>query len=245
MTENTQVIEHNQAQLPADVRAKLLADTAAMAKKIAAPGGDLIRLTKKKTFKLPTGQESTPGTPLKVVVLDFVSYNAFYDRPWSDDDKSPPACFALGPNPKELVPSVNSPVVQSETNCEDCVNNAWKSKGKGKACGNHRLLAVVEPTAAVDSPVMLIRLSPTGVKFWDKYVNDVIGRFGMGPICVETEIYFDQASDYATLRFGNPTPNANLGVHAARQAAATKRLLTEPDVSSYEPVKKAATAKKK
>jgi hypothetical protein len=239
MTQDGKTIEHNQASLPVDVRTKLMRDAADMAKKIAAPGGDLIRLTKKKTFKLPDGREAPAGTPLRVVVLDFVSYNAFYDRIWTEGDKTPPACFALGSEPKLLVPSNNSPVKQAD-NCEECPNNEWGSKGKGKACGNHRLLAVVEPSGVVDSPIMLIRLSPTGVKHWDKYVSDIINRFGIGPIGVETEIYFDQASDYATLRFGNPSPNVNLGVHAARQDAATKRLLTEPDVSGYEPVKPAS-----
>jgi hypothetical protein len=220
------------ANLPADVRKQLEDDAAKMKDRIGAPSGDKIRITKKKTFKLPDGQES--AGPLRVVVLDFVSYNAFYDRPFSEGDKTPPACFALGAvKPTDLAPSNSSPDKQSAA-CKGCPNNEFGSKGKGKACSNHYLLAVVEDSDNADAPIFLLQVSPTAVRHWEGYASQVAAKFGLGPICVSTEIYFDPSSDSPSLRFGNPEANKNIGIHAPRKAAATARLLTEPDVSGYE-----------
>jgi hypothetical protein len=185
-----------------------------------------------KVFQLHDGRMS-PGEML-LALLVFVSYNAFYDRPFSEKDKTPPACFALNQNPKELVPSETSPDKQSEA-CDGCPNNEFGSKGAGKACGNHRLLAVVEPGPNPDSPILLIQTAPTSVKHWDAYASAVVAKFGMTPIGVLTEIYFDPDQEYPTLRFGNPVPNPDVAVHLARQPAALKRLMTEPDVSQYAP----------
>jgi hypothetical protein len=238
--EQERVIDGGTTNLPVDVRKQLQEEADKLARKIAAPSGDKITVTRRKTFKLPNGIE---GPTLRVVVLDFVSYNAFYDRAFSDDEKSPPACFALGDDPRQLKPSDNSPDKQSD-DCADCPNNQFGSRGKGKACGNHRLLAVVEPGDNPEAPIYLLKTSPTAVKNWDSYASGVASRFGMSPIGVTTEVLFDPAKDYPTLMFGNPLPNPDVKLHIARKEAATKRLLTEPDVSSYEPVKKPAGKRK-
>src|SRR5258707_964616 len=102
MTEST-AVESMEA-----VNARLKKQAEDMKAKIGAPGGDKIKLLKSKKFKLPTGVES--GGPLRGVVLDFVAFNAYFDRPFSDKDKTPPACYALGAvKPQELVPSAKSP----------------------------------------------------------------------------------------------------------------------------------------
>src|SRR5574341_1474105 len=166
------------SNLPANIAAALAEETKNLANRIQAPGGDKIKLTKKKTFKLPDGTES-PG-PLTVVVLDFVSMNKFFDRPYKEGEISPPACFALGLEPKGLVPSASSPDKQSE-GCDDCPNNAWGSKGDGKACGNHRLLAVIagagETALDPKSPMWLVEVSPTAIKAFDVYVSMVRTQF--------------------------------------------------------------------
>jgi hypothetical protein len=227
--------------VPAALRAQLEAEAKGMASRIAAPGGDFIKLTKDKNFKLPDGTKH-PG-PLTVVILDFVSGNFFYDRPYKDGEITPPACFALGLEPTSLVPSKTSPVKQSD-NCKDCPNNQFGSKGDGKACQNNRIVALVagtEPEGAdVNSPMYLLKISPTGVKAFDGYIASVRGQFGYGPIVVTTDVFFDPSVDYQSLRFGNPQPNRNIEVHMTRRIAARQRLLQEPDVSQYTPLAKKA-----
>lgn len=225
------------AGLPDDLRAQLQADAEAMKAKIGGGGGDKIRLTKAKKFKLPSGEEH--AGPLRVVVLDAVAFNAFFDRPYSDKDKTPPACFALDSvKPVDLVPSAASPEKQSDS-CKACPNNVFGSKGAGKACGNHYLLAVVGLDKG-DSPMYTIQLPPTSGKYWEAAVQAIRNKHGMAPIFQSMDVWFDPASEYQVLRFGNFEANPFLKEHALRRAEATARLLTEPDVSTYKPVPKKA-----
>lgn len=223
-----------------NMRAELAAETLALSRRIEAPSGDKVKLTKKKTFKLPDGSEH-PG-PLTVVILDFVSTNTFHDKPYKEGEISPPACFAIGLEPTLLVPSANSPDKQSD-GCAKCPNNAFGSRGDGKACKNGRRLAIVagagDLAADPDSPMWIIDVSPTSLKAFDAYVSTVRTQFQAPPIGVVTDVFFDPASEYQSLRFGNPQPNPNLELHFSRRAAAKERLNTEPDVSKYEKPKKA------
>lgn len=220
--------------IPQALREQLAAETQELAKRIQAPGGDLIKLTKDKHFKLPDGTKH-PG-PLNVVILDFLSVNKFFDRPYKEGEVTPPACFAIGLEPTSLVPSKNSPDKQAPA-CNKCPNNEFNSKGNGKACSNHRLLAVVAGVGndALDpeAPMYLLQVSPTGLKAFDSYVATIRGQFQAPPIAVVTDIYFDPSSEYQSLRFGNPQPNLNLEMHFSRRSRARERLLQEPDVSSY------------
>jgi hypothetical protein len=202
-----------------------------MKAKIGAPGGDKIRLTKTKKFKLPSGVES--GGPLTGVIVDFVAFNAYFDRPFSDKDKTPPACYALGAvKPAQLVPSASSPVKQSDA-CKGCWANEFGTKGGGKACGNHYLLGFVEANDDASSPLYLLQLGPKTLRHWETYANGILLHTGFPPISVVTEIFFDPSEENQVLRFNKAGPNPNLGVHMARQESVLKRLLSEPDVSGY------------
>jgi hypothetical protein len=229
------------AGVPANIAEQMEADARLMSSRIGAPGGDKIRFVEKQ-FKVP-GLD-VMADRLRVVVVDFVSYNAFYDRIYSEKDRTPPACFALGVDPKAMVPSENSPEKQADA-CSECPYDEFGSKGKGKACGNHRVLAVVEPNDDPKAPMYIMQLPPTSIKHWDAYVAAIAAQFKKGPYAVETEIYFDPASKWESPRFGDPSPNENLLVHFARREAARARLLTEPDVSQWTPLKKVAPPKGK
>lgn len=242
MSETTQVVTGDFAE-------RMKAQAAAMKAKIGAPGGDKIRLLKTKKFKLPNGVEN--AGPLRVVVVDFVAFNAYFDRPYSDKDKTPPACFALGSvKPRELVPSEASPVKQNDKcgtskqpGC--CPLNEFGSKGAGKACGNHYLLGVVEPNADANSPLYIIQCSPKTTRWWESYANGILMQEGMPPVCVETEVYFDTTEESQVLRFSKGGRNPNIELHGNRQPAVLARLLTEPDVSGYAPVQAPATRRAK
>lgn len=199
-------------------------------KRVGAPTGDYIRTTQDKKFLLPDGAKS--DGPLSVVVIDFCSGNFFYDRPFKKGEESPPACFSLGLEPSGLKPSEKSPHQQAET-CDECPNNQWGSNGAGKACSNQRILAVTAP--GEEDKLYLLKISPTGIKAWDSYVQTIKNQFELPPIGVVTEIYFDPNLTYGSLRFGNPRPNPDIEKHFGMRAAARARLLTEPDTSSYTP----------
>lgn len=224
------------AGLPMSIKDEMAKELASLSSRIQAPTGNKIKLTKKKTFKLPDGTEH-PG-PLTVVVVDFVSANIFHDRPYKEGEYSPPACFAAGLDVNDrLVPSDKSPDKQAES-CAKCPNNEFGSKGDGKACKNVRKLALVagmgDDAGKADSEMWLLEVSPTGGNAWDAYVSMVRTQYNVPPIGVVTDVFFDPTSDFQSLRFGNPQPNPNLEVHFSRRAAAREMLLSEPDVSKYE-----------
>ena len=220
------------------IQEQLKAQVAAQASKIAPPSGIGIRITQDKKFQLPDG--SKVDGPLDLVIVDFVSRNSFYEGAYDPNNISPPACFAIHPEPKQMVPSDNSPAKQSD-DCASCPMNQFGSAGKGKACKNSRVLAVLPPDANADTPMWLLQVSPTALKGFDGYVGSVARTFQMPPIAVVTSVDFNPNETYASLTFSDPRPNENLAVHFARQAEAKELLMAEPDVSGYgqEPAKPA------
>jgi len=217
------------------IQEQLKAQAAAMAGRTQPASGLNIKLTKDKKFQLPNGQKV--DGPLELVVVDFVSRNKFYDRPFDQNNPVAPACFAIGLEPKQMVPSDSSPEKQSD-DCASCPLNQFKSgaNGKGKACKNTRYLAVLPPDATEDEELWFLEVSPTGLKSFDGFVNSTMRTFQMPPISVVVDVDFDPNADYQTLTFGNVRPNENLAVHYPRQAEAMEILMEDIDTASYQPV---------
>lgn len=211
------------------IQEQLKAQAAAMAGRIAPPTGNKIKIGQNKQFTLPDG--SVTDT-LDLVIVDFTSKNTFYDGAFDPNNITPPACFAIGPEPKNLVPSANSPAKQCD-DCASCPLNQFGSSGKGKACKNSRVLAVLPPEADADTPIWTLEVSPTGIKGFDGFVGNVNRVFGMPPISVVVTVGFNPNETFASLVFSDPRPNENLEAHFARQAEAQELLAVEPDVSSY------------
>lgn len=214
------------------LKERMKQEVATLSSRTAPPSGDNISITQDKHFKLPNGSKH-PG-PLSVIIVDFMSKNEFYEGAYDPNNMTSPACFAIGQTPTTMAPSPNAPVPQSKT-CTGCPMNEFGSAGKGKACKNMRVLAVLPPDADADEPLAIIKVSPTALKSFDGYVNSVAQKFGVPPLGVVTELSFDPNQTYATLRFGNPTPCSEdqLTVAFARKDEARKRLEVEPDVSRY------------
>ena len=217
--------------LPVDIDAQLAAEAASISARLSAPSGDRIIVTQAKTFKLPDGTE-TDG-PFDAIVVEFVAANFFYEESFERGNITPPKCFALGLDSNSLVPSDNSPDKQAES-CASCWANQFGSSGKGKACQNTRLLALLPPDATIDTPVQILKVSPTAIKSFDGYVASVARAFQKPVRAVLTAIGFDPNSEYSSLRFGNPrkTDDMQLLLAMDRREEATARLLTEPDVSA-------------
>lgn len=224
--------------LPANLEQDMANEIAQFKGRLSAPSGNRIR-TDEKIFTLPN--DDTSDT-LNVIIVDFVSYNAYYEGAWNPNAIVPPNCFAIGLEPASMVPNEKSPEVQAES-CAACWANQWESSptGKGKACNNTKLLAVMAPDADSDTPLLLLKVTATALKNFDAYVASVVRTMQRPPRGVITQITFDPASKYSSLRFGDPqacTP-AQMAVAYARREEAMELLMTEPDVSKFEPAAKA------
>lgn len=200
---------------------------ASLSKRTAAPTGASIRITQDKKFKMPDG---TLATELDVVIVDFNNRNEYYAGAFDANNISGPVCAAVGSEVENLVPDASSPDKQAE-NCASCPQNVFGSSGPGKACKNQRILAVLPPDAKPDTPIMTIKVSPTAIAGFDAYVNGVAAAFSVPPVGVITTISFNPAKTFASLQFGNATPNPNLPVHFARQGEAQAILSTVPDMT--------------
>lgn len=215
--------------------AELMAKQAAeIQSKIGAPGGDRIVVQLDKKLKFPDGRV-VDGT-FDAVIVEFVSGNFFWKGKYDAKNIQPPVCFALGTDPKDLYPSENSSDLQSKDGCNHCPNNQFGSDGDSKACKNMRLVALLPPDADDDTPLAVLNVSPTATRPFDGFVDKIAKTFGKPPAAFVVEIGCDPKADYATLRFANPRPidEDRVGIYMRRQSEAVKRLLTEPDLTSYE-----------
>jgi hypothetical protein len=221
---------------------------AAIAGRIAQPGGAKIQVKNNKTFIFPDGQST--GGPVDLVVLDFISANYYYDKPFKEGEPAAPACFAMGNVPNDdLVPDETSPDKQGDEDgaCLKCPQNQFGTKGDGKACQNRCNLAVLPPDADEDTPIMILSLSPTAIKSFAGYAATLANVMGVPPIGVISQIGFDPKSEYATIRFGKPTvlDKERKAFFIGRQKEATEKLNAKPDVSLYEAPKAKSTARGK
>lgn len=225
------------------IKEQLKAQAAAMSDRISPPGGNAIRLSPGK-FTLPDG--STTAGPLDLVVVDFVSTNSLYEGPYNPKDIKPPVCFAVGQNPLKLAPVDASPDIQAKT-CGECPMNQWGSgANSGKACKNERVLAVLPPDGDETTPLWKLKVSPTGLKSFDGFVNSTARVFETGPVGVVVSVSLKEDTDYPVLVFSDPRPNENLAAHFARQEEARKMLEVVPDMTPREnaaPAKKVAAKK--
>lgn len=206
----------------------------ALKARLAAPTGDKIKISNKQ-FKLPSGDTLDY---LDVVIVDFVYYNVYYEGSFDANKIVPPNCFSLSVDLQGMAPSQNSPEVQSECGtCKGCWANEFGSSGKGKACQNRVLMAVLPTDATADTPFAILDISPTAVKGFGSYVQSVIRSFQRPPYGVVSHIECNPAVKHDVAVFSDPQPLEDsdfIDMIRSRQAEARERLLTEPDVSGFE-----------
>ena len=215
--------------LPVDVNAQMAAEVAEIQKRISAPSGDRIAVTQAKTFRLSNGLEVDE---FEGIVVEFVAANYHYENPFDRDNIEAPKCFSISLEPATMVPSANSPEVQAGA-CSACWANQFKSAGKGKACQNTRLLAILPMDADADTPISILKVSPTAIKAFDAHVASVARKYNK-PVRAVTTKFTMSDEEYASVRFTDMglAPSDLVLVANDRKAEATTRLMVEPDVAA-------------
>lgn len=168
-------------------------------------GGEANRLsTKGSEFSF---KGSDLGEELDVVVLGFTYENAYYDGPYDEDNLSTPACFSIDVEQDDMVPHTDSPDPQGK-DCASCEQNEWGSdaRGKGKACGNHRRIAMIaladlDNENPEDIEIAVLRTAPTTNKNFDKFVKGVAKLHKLPPLGVICQMSFDEEFDYPVVVF--------------------------------------------
>jgi len=214
----------------ANVNDQLAKEAASIADSIGKPSTNTIKV-RDKVFTLPDGQ--IINAPLKIVIIDFISQNKFYENAYNENNIEAPVCFAISKTVSDMAPSPNATDKQSDA-CDGCPMNEFGSDGNGKACKNTRVLAVSLPDIDDDDAIYTMSVSPTAIKAFDAYVGSVAKMFRAPPVRVITEAMFHPEKSYPSLMFGNPEPNPNYAEDFARRSDAEDLLTVEPEAQTEE-----------
>lgn len=183
----------------ANVDALLQAQLDAIRSKIQAPTGKAIKIDRSgEEFEVP-GIGLVPA-PMRVVVVAFTNRNDFYENPYDATNVVPPTCFAIGDEIKAMAPDKSVPEPEGQT-CATCALNQWGSEGKGKACKNQKIVAVLPPDDP-NADILVVKVSPTGVKDFDGMVSVGVSRFGKVPVQMVVELSIKPAGVGYAVSFG-------------------------------------------
>lgn len=199
--------------------------------RLLAPSGDKIKISNKQ-FTLPGGDVLDF---LDVVVVDFIYFNTYYEGAYDVNNIVPPNCFALHEEQKQMAPSANCPDKQCES-CAGCWANEFASSGKGKACQNRVLIAVLPTDANPETPFSILDISPTAVKGFSSYLQSVVRGLQKFPHQVVTHIECNPALKHDVALFSDPQEIEDeefVEMVTGRIGEAKERLATEPDVSAF------------
>lgn len=227
----------------ANIDQELANEVAQLKQQLGQPSGNAIRVQPVGSFNAPDGQDL--GSEIQVVIVDFISKNMFYDRPYDPGTPGPPACYAAGKVIADMAPDPESPAIQSDL-CSTCALNVFGSgsNGKSKACKNTRELVVLlvdsdAPDAIADPAGQLytISLPPTALRSFDGIASTIARSLGGPPIKAIVTITAKNAGTYAMLTFSDPLPNKHYAQHAERRGEANEMLARKPNFADYQPVK--------
>lgn len=194
--------------------------------------------TENKQFSIG---DSTIGSEMEVVIAGSAFEYSYYDRPYERGVFHPPACFAISVSEVGMVPHTTSPDKQAEA-CSECAYNEFGSalQGKGKMCKNSRRLGVYAyHDGAMDtSELAVLKLAPTSLKNYAKYVKLLAATMGRPVWGVVTKLSFDPGMQYPLVipTFVKPIEVIGDLEFLTKQKKLIRETLVEPfDVSGYEP----------
>lgn len=190
---------------------------------------------------------AVPGNKLECIIIASTHANLYYEDKWDPNNIKNPVCYAYSEDPDvfELKPHPKSSKPQSETNCAACWANQWGSDpkgGKGKACKNSRVLALlpagVEPSNLATAEVATLRLPVTTVgKTWSPYVHKLASLYQAPPLAIKSIISTrpDQKSQFlVTFDDNGPVDRALIG-GLMKKAQDVKPLLEREYEGNAEP----------
>lgn len=228
---------------------KRMADAAVQQSELEQAGSGNVISTRNGKFSY---QGTNIGTSMDVVILGFSHTRAWYDSDFDPDELQSPACFAISPDGSEEVPHDSSPNRQADI-CSECDYDVWGSadRGEGKACRQHRRLAIMSwQDNLAESEVAQVSVPPASLKNWKGYIRKVQKQLHRPCYGVATRISFDPDADHATMEFElieqiNEPADMEVVFTAAESDEVADMLSAPIDVSNYAPPKPKRKAGKK
>lgn len=221
------------------VQQQLAARAASLKEQIEQPTANRLSINDNGDFVGADGLVLGPEVDL--IVLDFISANRYYSRPYNPNNIEPPGCFAFGRVIADMAPHETAPEPQHEK-CAGCPKNEYgtDARGTGKACKNTREIAVIThdqfDLPPEEQKVLVYSVPPSGLKSFDAAVNYVLRTHNMPPIAVVMRATAIKHSTYTTVSF-QPSDETNTFIEAHYKRVAGGEfedlLYRIPDVSQY------------
>jgi hypothetical protein len=141
--------------------------------------------------------QALPNNELFAIILGASGEHSYYDQAYDPDRIIPPRCFSVFKLDDEPVPHENVPEEQQESDlCKNCWAHKFKSadNGRGRACSVRRRLAVMAADGLDDpenADIALMKLPPTSVANWSKYINKLSAQYQRPNFMVVTRIFVE------------------------------------------------------
>lgn len=223
----------------AAIDAEMAQDLANLKGTVGQSSGNRLSVEVKGSFTTPDGFDL--GDEIQVVVLDYMSANKFYTVAYDPNNPAPPDCYAIGKVINDMAPESDSPQAQ-HTDCRTCPLNQFGSanNGKGKACQNRRLVAVLvvdpenpEAHNEPDAPIYTLDLSPSNNKSFDGAVNAVARALNGMPVKAILTVTAKNVGTYASVTWSDPVPNPDYALHYSRKDECIDMLTRKPDFAAH------------
>ena len=188
---------------------------------------------------------------MEAVVVAHIHERAYYKEDFDPDVNYPPTCYAYSVDGTNMVPHEDITEPQN-TICDGCWADKFGSakRGKGKACGQRRTLALMPALAdAADyasAELALLSIPVTSVKNWGTYVNLLASMHQRAPWGMITRIYVKRHPKFQFQVFFEPMTQLSdeaLGHIAPKIDLALQTLLTPKDLTPPEKKEKAENEK--
>jgi hypothetical protein len=192
-------------------------------------------------FQLNYSGESILLKSLEIGVVIVAAKDAmtkrFYAGAYNPDaEATAPDCYSIN----GTSPSQDSKLKQCET-CASCPQNQFGSgkdaagnPGKGKACGDRKVLAIYVASGKPELPeVWQFEITPAALKNFGTYVRQQLSPRGLDLRTVVTTIGFDESASFPqyTFTFGGMVPNEMLGKVLGTIASPEVKAIVEPSGS--------------
>ena len=184
--------ENPLAHLPPELQEKILAARQQI-EESSAISINRVSFTATK-YKLPDGSETDTFVG---IIVGAKHANVHYATEYNRDEVQPPDCVAIMPKGKDaacadLVPA-SFVVSKYSEKCADCTQFQFGSKGKGKACFEHTLLALYVPS--IGEQLILLEARKGNSRTADNYLRNVASKYGH-PMAVLTRFTIGAKRDW-------------------------------------------------
>jgi hypothetical protein len=215
------------AHLPEALQKKILAASAKI-QQSANVSINKIRLDA-KTYIFP---DSTEVSSFSAIIVGVKHANIHYAGEYEEGVTNPPDCLAVGDEScANLIPLSEVESKYSVT-CNDCPKMQWGSalKGKGKACGEHTLLALFVPSLGED--LFLIEEKKANSKAVDGYLANVNNKYGH-PVAVLTEFTIGAKNKWEQTFFASGVVSSDLVMKLVERFEEANTMLEARVTDSY------------